>query len=59
MKRRKLIREYPDDWSLNQAALFMAERKREFKVPWNASFKSKHIRRHRVIRVTWKWLEEK
>jgi hypothetical protein len=57
-RRRKVVREYPDDWSLNQAALFTAERKREFKIPRNAEFKSKHVRRHQVIRVTWKWIEE-
>lgn len=58
-RKRKLVREYPDNWSLNQAALYMAERKKEFGVPRWAEFTSKHIRRHQVIRVTWKWVEEK
>lgn len=30
----------------------------KFGIPKSAAFKSKYIRRHQVIRVTWKWIQE-
>lgn len=54
-KKRKVVREYPDDWPTIQEGLFLAEVRRNFGVPAFCKTKFKKLRMKRMIRATWEW----
>jgi len=48
-------RSYPDDWSIQKIADFMADCYRIGRIPKGAKSKSKRNKRTGMITVTWKW----
>lgn len=51
----KFSREYPDHWELRKVQDFVADCKREGRIPSYAVIKSKRIYRKKVVRLTWRW----
>lgn len=54
----RFSRSYPDDWSIQKIADFMADCYRVGQIPKGARVKSKK-KRNGMIEVTWTWKEPK
>lgn len=51
----RFSREYPDTWSIQKIADFMADCYRVGRIPKGAKVTSKKNKRTGMIRVTWTW----
>lgn len=51
----KLVKFYPDNWTLAQARAYKATCEQNGNVPANAKFKTKYLHRKKLIRLTWTW----
>lgn len=54
MATKKFTRSYPDTWSVQKIADFVADCRRVGAIPKDASVKSR-LRRGGMIEVTWTW----
>lgn len=54
-KKRKVVRDYPDDWPSRQEGLFLSECRKQFGVPAFTKAKFKKLRFRHMVRVTWEW----